>query len=99
HPHAAMPPIQDSRSVTPARTARSERREGAELFESRIDLRPLERAEPLHAKLLAAKTPHYRTVDHGPAQITAADVFVVQIEALLREIADEASRETIAGAG
>src|SRR5689334_6387735 len=75
-----------------------ERGKGAELFEARIDLRPLKRPEAFHAELLTAETSHDGAVDHRAAQLAPADVILFQIEALLGEIADEAARETIARA-
>src|ERR1700733_13279597 len=84
---------------TAATLARLERREAAELFEPRIDLRPLERAETFHTELLTAETSHDRTVDYRAAQIAPAEVIAFEIEALLRQITDEAARETVSRAG
>src|SRR5689334_17282769 len=81
------------------RAATLKRGELAEFFEARIDLRSLERAEALHAETLTAETPHDGAVNHGTAQLAAADMVGLQIEALLREVADEAAREAIARAG
>src|SRR6185503_2521517 len=86
-------------AVSVAGLARLERGEGAELFEPRIDLRPLELAEAFHAELLAAETPHNGAVDHRPAQLAPADVVLFQVEALLRQVADETARKAIARAG
>src|SRR5579863_2230447 len=78
---------------------RSECREFAELFEAGIDLRGFQRAESLHAEAFAAEASHDGAVDDGAAKFTPADVIGLQIEALLRQVADEAAREAIAGAG
>src|SRR5260370_9325492 len=81
--------------MTPISWTALERRELAEFFKTGIDLGARQSAEALHAKLLAAETPHDGTVDHGSAQIAAADMAGFEIEPLLRQIADEASRETV----
>src|ERR1044071_4105191 len=82
-----------------ATAATLERGETAELFEPRIYLRPLELAETFHAELFAAEAAHHRTVNHGAAQFTPADVVFFQIEPLLGQVADEAARKAVARAG
>src|SRR5260370_10543084 len=88
-----------SSRTTPASAAALERRELAELFKTGIDLCARERAEAFHAKSFAAEAAHDGPVNHGPAEHAAADMIALQAEAMLGQVADEAARETVAGAG
>src|SRR5580692_7341543 len=74
-------------------------RESAEFFEAGIDFGSREGAESLHAKAFAAEAPHHGAVDDRAAQFSAADVVLLQVETLLRQVADEASREAVPRAG
>src|SRR5947207_14542427 len=68
-----------------------ERGERAELFETGIYLFARERAEAFHAKAFAAEAAHHGPVNHGAAQHAAADVVPLPTEAVLSQLAGEAS--------
>src|ERR1035437_464054 len=74
-------------------------RESAEFFEAVIDFGSREGAESLHAKAFAAEAPHHGAIDDGAAQLAAADVIALQIEAFFGQVTKEASGEAIARAG
>src|SRR5438309_1842066 len=92
-----------SSSATIASTAKSaavlESGELAEFFKSSIDFGTLQSAEALHAETLTTKASHDRAVDDSAAEIPAADMVGLQIEALLRQVADKAAGEAIARSG
>src|ERR1017187_869526 len=75
------------------------RRAALELLVPRFDFLARQRAETVDSELLAAETAHDGAVDHGAAQVREIDLRALQRNAAARQIAHEAARETVAGAG
>src|SRR4051794_1684760 len=73
-------------------------REGLELLVARIDLRPRQSAEALHAKLLAAEAAQDGTVDNGASQLFPVDLRIFQIEPAGCKRANEPAGEAVARA-
>ena len=73
---------------------RLEGREGFEFLVPAIDLLARQRAEAVHAELLAAEAAHHRSIDHRPAQFGEIDRARARIDPAPGQIADEAAGES-----
>src|SRR5208282_1089802 len=78
---------------------RSKRREFDEFVKAGVDLLTVQRAEAFHAETLAAEAAHDGAVDDRAAQLATADMVALQVEPLLRQIADKSAGKAISRAG
>src|SRR5581483_8478836 len=75
-----------------------ERGAGFKLSIPAFDLLARERAETVDSEFLAAEAAHHRAVDDGALQLVEGKIAVRRGDAASGEVADEAARETVAGA-